>query len=216
MRRTHDPSRLRRRGRGLRRHPQQQTSDAGGLRRQRQLAAGDEIELPGFAPDFQHHRANRIAGQRVGRGAQRDVDIGGAHGHHAARIEAEFGEASHRQRAGFDFGKILPDPHQRPPCRHPPRKPRDEAGRRRALPSLGKHLVHGGQREAALQRRIGIGMPERHAYLRRVGMRLDALDAAAQTRKRVRARAGHAPLLKELLLAITGSKKRTRSWLICS
>jgi hypothetical protein len=198
MRRAHDPSRLRRRSCGLRRHPQQQTGDAGGLCCQRQLAAGDEIELPSFAPDFQHHRANRVAGQRVGGGAQCDVDVGGAHGHHAARIEAEFGEASHRQRSGFNFGKILPNPHQWPPYRYPPRKPRDEAGRRRALTSLGKHLVHGGQREAALQRRVGIGMSQRHAQWRRVGMRLDPLDAAAQTRKHGHARARHAPLSRRL------------------
>lgn len=125
--------------------------------------------MPGFAPEFQHHRAKRIAGQRVGGGAQRSVDIGGAHGYQTARIEAEFGEASHRQRAGFDLGKILPDPHQRPPCGYAPReacesrKPRDEPGRHGALPSLGKHLMHGRQREAALQRHIGLGMPERHA-----------------------------------------------------
>ena len=53
--------------------------------------------------------------------------------------------------------------------------------------------MHGGQREAALQRRIGLRMPERHPRRPgRVGMRLDALDAAAQNRKRVGASAAHA------------------------
>ena len=163
MRRAHDPTRFRRRGLRLRRHPQQQAGDAGGLRRQRQLAAGDEIELTGFAPDFQHHRAQRIAGQRIGGGAKCCVDVGGAHGHHAARIEAEFGEARHRQPAGFDLGKILPDPDQRPPRCYPSRQPCDKPGRRGALPAFRKHLVYGGQREAALQPRIGLRMAERHA-----------------------------------------------------
>jgi hypothetical protein len=122
--------------------------------------------LPGFAPDLQHHRAERIAGQCVGGGAQRGVDVGGAHRHHAARIEAEFGEASHRQRAGFDLGKILPDPHQGTPCRYASRKAGDESRRRGALPPLGKHLVHSRQCEAALQHRIGLRMPERHARSR--------------------------------------------------
>src|SRR6267142_5443490 len=45
MRRAHDPSGFRGRGPRLRRHPQQQGSDAGGLRGQCELAAGDEIEL---------------------------------------------------------------------------------------------------------------------------------------------------------------------------
>jgi len=53
-------------GRWLGRYPQQQAGDALRLRGQRQLAAGDKIELPRFTPDFQHHDTQRIAGQRVG------------------------------------------------------------------------------------------------------------------------------------------------------
>jgi len=68
MRRAHDPSGLRRRGPRFRRHPQQQCGDAGGCRSQRELAAGDEIELARLPPDFQHDGAERIAGQRVGGG----------------------------------------------------------------------------------------------------------------------------------------------------
>ena len=82
MRRAHDPSGLRRRGPRLRRYPQQQRGDAGGLRGQSELAAGDEIELTRLPPDFQHHGAERIAGQRVGGGPQRGVGVSGAHGHH--------------------------------------------------------------------------------------------------------------------------------------
>jgi hypothetical protein len=122
MRRAHNPSRLRRRRLRLRRHPQQQPGDARGLRDQCQLAAGDKIERARLAPDFQHHCSKRIAGQRVGGGAQCGVDIGRAHRHQEARIETEFGEAIHRQRAGFDFGKILPYPDQRFSGRHPPCK----------------------------------------------------------------------------------------------
>jgi hypothetical protein len=96
MRRAHDPSGLRRRGFLLRRHPQQQAGDAGGLRRQSQLAAGDKIELTCLAPDFQHDSADRIAGQRVGGGSQRGLGIGRAHRYHAARIEPEFGPSAHR------------------------------------------------------------------------------------------------------------------------
>jgi hypothetical protein len=91
MRRAHDPSRLRCRGLWLRRQPQQQAGDARRLRRQRQLAAGDEIELPRLPPDFQHDGAERIAGERIGGGPQRGVHIGRAHCHQQARIEAEFG-----------------------------------------------------------------------------------------------------------------------------
>ena len=82
MRRAHDPSGLRGRGLWRRRKPQQQGGDTGTLRGQRQFAAGDEIELARFAKNFQHHRSERIAGQRVGGGPQCRIDIGGAHGHH--------------------------------------------------------------------------------------------------------------------------------------
>ena len=190
MRRAHDPSRLRRRGLRLRRHPQQQAGHAGGLRRQRQLAARDEIELTRLPPDLQHHDAERIAGQRVGSRPQRGLDVGGAHRHEQPRIETELGQSAHRQRARFDFRKILPDPHERPPRGRPPGEARDKSRRRSALPAtFGEHLVHRTQSEAALQRRIRLGMPERD-LARRIGiaMRLDALDAAAQTCKRVRAR----------------------------
>ena len=91
MRRAHDPSRFRGRGQRRCRDPQQQGGDAGGLGRQSELAAGDEIELPRLPPDFQHDGAERIAGERIGGGPQCGVHIGRAHRHQQARIEAEFG-----------------------------------------------------------------------------------------------------------------------------
>ncbi len=145
--------------------------------------------MPRAAPDFQHHDANCIAGQRIGGGPQRGIDIGCAHRHEATRIEAEFGQPAHGQRAGFNFGKILPHPHQRPPRGHPPRKPCDESGGRSALPAgFREHLVHRGSGETALQYRVRVRMTERHAARgARPAMRFDALDAPAQIRKRVRA-----------------------------
>jgi len=123
MRRTHDPSGFRGRRLWRSRKAQQQRGDAGGLGSQRELAARDQVELPDLAPDFQHHGAERIAGQRVGGGPQRGIDIGGAHGYQRARIEAQFDEAAHRQRAGFDLRKILPHPNQRPARRQASREP---------------------------------------------------------------------------------------------
>ena len=143
MRRAHDPSCLRRRRQRFSRQPQQQPGDARCLRRQCQLAAGDQIELARLAPDLQHHDTHRIAGQRVGHGPQRGVHIGGTHGHKQARIEPEFGPSAHRQRARFNLGEILPYPNQRPPCGHPPRKPSDKTRRRSTLPAcVSEHLVH--------------------------------------------------------------------------
>jgi hypothetical protein len=91
MRRAHDPSGFRGRRRRLRRDPQQQGGDAGGLGSQSELAAGDEIELARLAPDFQHDGAERIAGQRVGGGPQCAVHIRRPYGHEKTRIETELG-----------------------------------------------------------------------------------------------------------------------------
>jgi hypothetical protein len=189
MRRAHDPSCLRRRGAWRGRDPKQKRGDAGGLRRQCQLAARHEIELARLAPEFQHHRAHRVACERIGRGPHRGFRIACTHRHQQARIETEFGEPAHRQRAGFAFGKILPHPEQRPARGDTPGKASDEPRRRRALPAgLGKHLMHRAAREPALQRRIGLCMAERDTSgpVRAV-MRFDARDIAAQTRKHVQA-----------------------------
>jgi hypothetical protein len=222
MRRAHDPSGLGRRRLRLRRHPQHQTGRARGLRRQRQLAAGDEVELSRLAPEFQHDDADRIAGQRVGSRPQRDVHIGRPHRHEQTRIETEFTQPAHRHRARFNLGEILPYPHQRPMGKFrgggPAREPGDKTGRRRTLPAgLRKHFVHRPQGEAALQRRVDLRMSERHPARRiRLAMRLDALDIAAQTRKRVRARAGHVRRSLRRLGPPVGSVGRTRGRPICS
>lgn len=187
MRRAYDPPCLGRRWLGLRRHPQQQSGDARGLRGQRQFAAGCEVELSRPAPDFQHDGANRVTGQRVGCRPQRTLHIGCTHGHEKARIETEFDKPAHRHRARFNLGEILPYPHQWPPACRPAREGGNKTGRRSALPTgLRKHFVHGAQSEPALQRRVGIRMSERHPARRiRLAMRLDALDTAAQSRKRL-------------------------------
>lgn len=198
MRRAHYPSCLRGRRPRLRGHPQQQCGDAGGCRGQCKFAAGDEIELAGLPPDFQHDGAERIAGQRVGGGPQRGVGVRGAHRHEQPRIETQFAKPAHRQRTGFDFRKILPHPDQRPAWRYPSREPCDEAGCRRALMALGEHFMHHCDRKTALQRRIRCRMAERDLVeIMRIAMRLDPLDAPSQIRKRACVCGAHAPLLWE-------------------
>lgn len=206
MRRTQHPACLGSRRQRLRRHSQQKSGHAGRLRGQRQLAARHEIELPDIAPELEHDRAQRIAGERIGRGAQRALDIGGAHHHHTARIEADFGEPAHRQRAGFDFRKILPHPQQRLACRHTARKSGDKTCRGGALPSLAKHLMDCRAREPALQRAINLAVAERDTILPMHDLRrLDALDLTAQDRKRADACAAH--IRRSFRVIARGSQK---------
>jgi hypothetical protein len=204
---AHDPSCLRGRRNRRRRNPEQKTGDAGALGCERQLAACHQIKLVRLAPDFQHHGADRIAGERVGGGAKCILDIGDSHRHQEARIKPELGEPAHRQPPHLALGKILPHPDQRPARRHTSRQPCDKAGGRSALPAaFAKHLMQSAECEPALQYRIGLSMSEGCALRRRAAaLRLDAFDTAAQTRKRAQACACHGVASFTREVAVTGS-----------
>jgi hypothetical protein len=133
------------------------------LRGQRQLAAGDKVELPRLAPNLQHDGANRIAGQRIGDRPQRVIRIRGAYTDEQTRIETKLSQPAHRQGARFNLGEILPDPNDGLPPGRATRKPCDKARRRDTLPAgLRKHLVHGPQGEPALQACVGIRMSKHY------------------------------------------------------
>jgi hypothetical protein len=137
--------------------------------------------MPRLAPDLQHHGAQRIAGQRIGRRPQRTFRIGCAHSHQTARIEAELGKPAHRQRTHLAPGKIRGDPQQRPPPQDPRGEPKHKSGRAGAVPaSLREHLMHRAQGKPALQGLIGLGMAQRSAAGRgHAVMRLKTLDVPA-------------------------------------
>ena len=195
MRRAHDPSGFRGRGPRLGRHPQQQCGDAGGLRGQCKFAAGDEIELTGLPPDFQHDGADGIAGQRVGGGPQ-CASVSGARTGTSNRIETEFTKPAQRQRTD-SIPKNPAAPRPAAARRYLPARPAMTARGRRALVARGEHFMHRGDRKTALQRRIRCRMAERDLVeIMRIAMRLDPLDAPAQTCKRACACGAHAPLLQ--------------------
>jgi len=189
MRRAHDPSGFRGRSLRFRCDPQHEAGDARGLRRQRQLAAGNEVELLRLAPNLHHDDTHRIADKRVRSRPQRMVHVASAYSDEKAGIEAELDEPVHRHHARFNLGEILPYPYDGPPARQPAGKGGHKTGRRRALPPrLRKHFVHGAQSEPALQGRIGLRMAE-HRLAKRRGLAMDfevlgfeAFNAAAQGR----------------------------------
>jgi len=77
--------------------------------------------------------------------------------------------------------------------------------------------MHRAERKTASQRRIGPGMTERRPVRRGSVVGFDALDAAAQGRKRARACAGHAPLLKMCPPRVwTRNQKLAHLFMICS
>jgi len=78
-----------------------------------------------------------------------------------------------------------------------------------------RYLVHRSDCETAVQRRIRTGMAERHLVRGvAIAMRFEALDVAAQRRKRAHACAHHAHCSQDFGLA--GFFLITRVWLICS
>lgn len=151
----HQPARRRRAGRRLRRNPQQQSHDAGGLGRQDEAPAGGEIELARLAPGLDQRRAEGRAAGRFGAGAQDTLGIAGPDQQNLRGIEAELGEAGRVQPAGLGRQEILPDPEQRPYPRGPQGQGRSKAGRSGQVGTAGRiDLVQGGAGDAAAQRLI--------------------------------------------------------------
>ncbi len=93
-----------------------------------------------------------------------------------------------------------------------PGKASDKSRRRGALPSLREHLMHRTERKPTPQRRIRPGMTKRHPIRRGVVVGFDALDAAAQARKRACACAGHAPLLENVSASVLEEKPEAGSF----
>ena len=179
-------------GCGCGRDPQHQAGDAGSLRGQGQLAAGDQIELPRLAPDFQHHRADARR-----RPAHRRRCATRYRHRPRARVTSRRGsrpssaKPAHRQRAGFNLGKILAHPDQRTPRRQPSRQSPRRIPSPRALcrPSENTSCTAPVARPPR-KHRIRAGMAERHPMQRmRIARRLQAVRCCRARRASVFVRA---------------------------
>ena len=184
-------------------------------RGQRQLAAGDEIELPRLAPDFQHDGAERIAGKRVGGGTQRGLAVGARArsraGADRGRVRAS--RSSTARRIRFPQNPAAPRPAAR--ARDPPRDASDKTGRRRALMAFGKHFMHRGHREPAAQHRIRPAWPSATLFER--------VRIAGVSMRSMLPRRDASVFVRALIMRRSSGRcgplrfwKRTRSWLICS
>ena len=111
---AHLPARAGGAGLRLRRHPQQQGQDAGGLRRQRQAAAGGQVELARRAPGLDQGRSERGATRRFRACPQRPLAVPDPDQQDLRGIEPEFGQARRVQPPGLGIEEILPDPEHGP------------------------------------------------------------------------------------------------------
>ena len=144
---------------------------------------------------------------------QRGLHVGRAHRHQEARIEAEFAPSAHRQRAGFDFRKILPHPQQRPPRADAPRQPCDESRRRGALPAFGEHLMHRAQ---ARPPRSAASAPAWPSAARSGAVASWVSMRSMLPRKFASVRVRAPVMRRSWKMWPLRFWKRTRSWLICS
>src|SRR5262249_45338205 len=109
-------------------------------------------------------------------------------------------------------------PQQRFARSHASRKPGDKTRRGRALPPLAKHLVDRRAREPALQHGVGLAMAERDAVVLMHDLRrFDALDLAAQNRKRAHACAHARRSFGVVAVALKNKNQRlAHLFMICS
>lgn len=155
-------------GLGRRGHPQQQGHDAGGLGRQRQAAAGGQVELARRAPGLDHDGPERRAARRLRPGPEHALAVARPHQQHLRRVEPELGQARRMQGTGLGIEKILPDPEQRASAGGPQRQGDGEAGGGGEVGRSGRvDLMQGGAGEAAVERLVERGRSEGDALHRR-------------------------------------------------
>lgn len=130
----------------------------------RQLAAQGQIEEFGFAPGFEHQRAEAGAGEAFAGRPQHIFDMGGTEKKNPRRIEPKLQQAAATDFSGFEGHEILPDPQQCFLARSPQGERQRKAGGCRVLAGLaGKHFVQRAAGKPSAKRRIGQGMAQSHA-----------------------------------------------------
>jgi len=205
------PSSLGRRRLGFRRHPQQQpvTPEACAAG---SACAGTMVEACWRLAQTSHDAA--LAGQRVGGRPQPQLPHRRRHRHERRGSRPSFGQPLIDTRPDSNLGEILPYPHQRPPCRRPARKPRDNrVAAALCRPASANTSCVAPKARPPCHAGVGIGMPERHRRSEYVSPFAQCARCCAQSRTvpGVGASACAAP---RMVGPLSGSQGRTRSWLI--
>lgn len=137
--------------------------DAGLRGGERQAAAGDKIDILRIAPELEHDRAERPAGQSFQSRPQAAIRIGRAHDHNALRIETEIEQPRHRKLAERERREILANPENGTAAGNPYRQSGRKTRGRHALPFLRcEDFMQDAGFQPALQDGIRARMPERY------------------------------------------------------
>lgn len=149
---VHPPAGLCAAGRGPGACTQNESGDAGGLRRQREATAGGEVQRRWLAPEFHHHRAERGAAQGIRTRTQDAESIARPHEDHPRDRQSEFGQARRMQPATFGIEKVLADPQKRPVSPDLMRQTERKPHRRAVIGAgAGEYLMHRAAHQAAAQ-----------------------------------------------------------------
>ncbi len=158
----HPPARVRRAGRRIAAHAQQESGHARRLGRQRQPPAGRQVEQGRTPPQLHRQSAQRRTTQRVHRRAQQ---------HGVIRHDADhqpFGIDAQRRQTGT-IGQAARPPRRRRPQpqqgRFPRRQPRQDQPQSRAGPFLfrrAEKFMNPPPRQTAVQSRVQRGMTRPH------------------------------------------------------
>lgn len=146
----------------------------------RQPAALREIEELRIGRQFEDHRAQARAGERIGRGAQRILRIGCAHQEQFFRIEAELENPASGNLAMLGLRKILADPEKRFLLRHARREKCGKADRGGGVSRRSEDFMLRAAQQPAAKARVGAGMAEGRTAIR--VLLLERQDRAPQRR----------------------------------
>ena len=143
---------------GLSTLAQKKRGDVFALGRKHKSAAGGEVENLRIAGNLHDHRTKAAAAQGID---TRTQDVGGVCSLQQKKfrsIDPQFGKASWRERAIFEYREILDDPEHVPGAAYALRSTSGETGCSRIA---SEKLVQGAVCEAAAQNNIDIRMPKR-------------------------------------------------------
>ncbi len=166
--RPDEPARFGGAGMGFGRKTQKKCADTFPRRGQREAAAGNEIESFRHARNFDHHGAQHDAGKRIVRGAQGTRRIADPQEQNPRGVESQLEKTRGGKLAELESGEIPAYPKKRFALGRPHGRCRRKTARRRFASCFRrKDFMQSAAEKPALQTRIGGGMAERHAGIKR-------------------------------------------------
>lgn len=175
----HPPARVGGAGCRIGVHPQQQRGDARLLRRQRQAAAGGQVQLRRAAPDFEQQRAKGGASQGFDRRPQQHRLVPHRADQQMRRVDPQSRKAgSIRRGLTRGCGGTQPQGHGVRPGKA--REDQRKSGGRRLSAFAGEKFMHPAARQSSAQRPVDQSMAKRDMGMMRHAPAFQRSDAPSK------------------------------------